>query len=133
MNVRKYATVLLPFLALLAAGGSLQAQPPYTPQPRFSPYLNLNRPGTPAGINYYGLVRPEFEFRRSIQQLQNQNQAQQQSIDALQSSAVPPPTTGHAVGFLNEGVYFQNLGSAATTVSSQPRTTGTVQPARSRR
>ena len=50
-------------LVALLAGATTPAwaqlgsyQPPFTPRPTFSPYLNLNRAGSPA-VNYYGLVQ----------------------------------------------------------------------------
>src|SRR4051812_34825560 len=39
-------------------------------QPAVSPYLNLNRAGSNAGINYYALVKPQMDTAKSIQQLQ---------------------------------------------------------------
>src|SRR5438105_2383706 len=48
----------------------------YTPgnRPAYSPYLNLLRRDNPLGAagNYYGLVRPEINFRNSIGQLETQ-------------------------------------------------------------
>src|ERR1700678_234592 len=45
---------------------------PLNQSPAFSPYLNLNRGGTSAAINYYGLVRPQIDFQNSINNLQQQ-------------------------------------------------------------
>ena len=40
-------------------------------QAAFSPYLNLLRGGNSTLLNYYGLVRPEQEFRQANQQFQS--------------------------------------------------------------
>src|SRR5689334_4123182 len=45
--------------------------PGYT-SPAVSPYINLLRSGSPAAVNYYGIVRPEFQFQNSLQNLQQQ-------------------------------------------------------------
>ena len=68
-----------PIIGLLLAGAGLLAAPalphaaaqfPYpTSQPRVSPYQNLFRFGASTANNYYNLVKPEIEFRSSIQQL----------------------------------------------------------------
>ncbi|MBI1314170.1 hypothetical protein GC176_22985 [bacterium] len=42
-----------------------------TSRPAFSPYLNLLREGNSTLFNYYGLVRPEIEFRAANQQFQS--------------------------------------------------------------
>src|SRR6266849_4481527 len=51
-------------------------QPAGTPgnvnPPGASPYLNLLRSGSSQAVNYYGLVRPQTDFRNSIQGLQQQ-------------------------------------------------------------
>src|SRR5947208_342000 len=119
-------------LVALAAGPSIApAQPPAGPPgpppapPAVSPYLNLARRGTPAGINYYGLVRPEMEFRNAYQGLQNQAAQQQmmQGVDAQTGL----PTTGHTAVFLNTGSYFQSFSPglgltrpAATPAQARP-------------
>jgi hypothetical protein len=95
----------------------------YAAPSRVSPYLNLLRSGSAPGVNYYGLVRPEFEFRRNIGQLQAQNFAQQQAITGLQT-APTTVTTGHPVGFQNHLGYFQNL----SALGAGPFTGGTTQP-----
>jgi hypothetical protein len=41
-----------------------------TSRPTFSPYLNLLRGENSTLLNYYGLVRPEIEFRAANQQFQ---------------------------------------------------------------
>jgi hypothetical protein len=44
-------------------------------RPPISPYLNMDRTGNPA-INYYGLVRPQFDTTNKLQSLQQQLQQQ---------------------------------------------------------
>jgi hypothetical protein len=83
-------------------------------QPAVSPYLNLLRRDNPAYLNYYGLVRPEVEFRNSINRLQQQVNTNQESISNLESTT-PLPVTGHPAYFLNTARYFltQNAPAAA--------------------
>ncbi|QDU24156.1 hypothetical protein [Urbifossiella limnaea] len=99
--------------------GAAKAQPPVPggvggagniQRPSFSPYLNLLRSGSPA-LNYYGLVRPDQQFRQSITNLQGSVAANQQAIGGLQSEVeVGAPVTGHPTQFLNYGGYFLNSG-----------------------
>jgi hypothetical protein len=99
-----------------------RAQLPYTPppytRPAVSPYINLLRRGSDPGVNYYGLVRPQQEFRSGIQQLQQQVGGAQ-AVGEQQAGGLP--TTGHPVQFMNHLTYFQNLGSAAGQVGPARR------------
>lgn len=72
-------------------------------QPTFSPYLNLLRRGNSTFQNYYGLVRPEQQFRTANEQLQsNFNQVQRQISLAQQAKVAPPlKSTGHQVQFMS--------------------------------
>jgi hypothetical protein len=90
------------------AGGEARAQPPYT-RPAVSPYLNLLRRGSSPAINYYDLVRPQVEFRNSIQRLQQQQTDLSQDVAAGQQ-ALPPLTTGHPAEVMNYGPYFMTMG-----------------------
>src|SRR5262245_52854272 len=105
---RPVVTVLasLALTGLLPGGPALsQSPPPAYTRPAVSPYINLVRPDASAGVNYYGIVRPELEFRGNIRQLQ-QRQAElgTELVSQQQPSALPP--TGHPVQFGNEGNYF---------------------------
>jgi hypothetical protein len=85
-------------------------QPPTNPQgvSAFSPYLNMGRGGNP-GINYYGVVRPQFETQQSIQALQLGQQQLQQDQAALAGMNVLggyPLMTGHPTQFMNYGTFF---------------------------
>ena len=81
--------------------------------PAFSPYLNLLRSGNSAGFNYYGIVRPQLEFREGLGGLQNEVDLNRQLLlnsnnntaGGYDSYAL---TTGHAAVFLNNGGYFLN-------------------------
>jgi hypothetical protein len=93
----------------------ISAQPPGAgvrpaARPTFSPYLNLNRAGTSAAINYYGLVRPQVTYNSAIQQLQQTTQDLQQREPVVVGMELPP--TGHATGFLSHSKYFLNRGGA---------------------
>src|SRR5687767_4630019 len=91
-----------------AAPGFAQPGPraPAGPRPAFSPYLNLARRDVPAGVNYYGLVRPQLAAQANIQQLQQQIAGLQQGGGVqpgdLPGAADPRlPTTGQPTYFLN--------------------------------
>jgi hypothetical protein len=108
--------VLLVFgiLGLTAATGSAQPQVgPTQNRPAVSPILNILRPGNSAGVNYYGLVRPQMEFRNNIQDLQQQATGNAAVIADLNSAFIP--TTGHKTSFLNTGGYYSGGGSGGGT------------------
>lgn len=101
-------------------------------RPAYSPYLNLGRRGDP-GFNYYGLVRPQQEFRAEYQQLQFQSAALQQNVTGLDSTINSVPVTGQRSGFMTHLRYFNNtpygpttgaarspVAAALTTYSRQP-------------
>jgi hypothetical protein len=132
-----------PFWVALASGTvfvwlSLQtaaAQPP-RPQlgvaptnpyqgPALSPYLNLFRRDTLPAINYYGIVRPQFETNASLQQLQEQSLQTRQEVTAEAERFAP--TTGHPVQFQNQGPYFLTL-NRPTVGSREPLTTFRPRP-----
>ena len=87
MNLPQRLPLLFVAAALLAVGLShSEAQTPYyggprgakqpqrlgsmnrNSQPAVSPYINLLRRGNSTALNYYGLVRPEQEFRAANEQ-----------------------------------------------------------------
>lgn len=107
-------------LGLWLAVSQAQAQVPYvqsrsfsqygnaggigaTGQPTFSPYINLLRRGNSTLSNYYGLVRPEQQFRAANEQFQsNFNQVQRQLNSTQQTLNAPPlSSTGHRVRFMS--------------------------------
>src|SRR4051794_18518240 len=100
-------TPLLGVVVLLAGAAAAQAQSPIT-RPAVSPYQNLYRGGNTPSRNYYELVKPDLDFRASLQQLQQKNQANQQAISDLQAPA-GPVVTGHQAGFMTHRTYFQTV------------------------
>ena len=78
-------------------------------QPVYSPYLNLLRTNNSTLQNYYGLVRPEIQFRNAATTLQNEVLLNQQNIgylEAQNASANAQIVTGHGAYFLNTQGYF---------------------------
>src|SRR5262249_54130740 len=112
-------SLLVLTLAGLLAPSALYAQAPlpYTrpaaspiAPPVVSPYLNLLRRGSSPAVNYYGLVRPEFEFRSDIRQLQQQvNTVAADQAAAEQAAGIP--YTGHPTMFNNPSHYFPSMGT----------------------
>lgn len=117
--------LLLSALAMLCGAGWAAAQGPgpyvrpspnpnnpYA-RPTFSPYLNLVRSNNSffsAGINYAGIVRPQFQMYDQLNQLQGQVGALQTGLNAVDAQSSSLPTTGHATQFLNTSHYFRNSG-----------------------
>jgi hypothetical protein len=139
----KRLRVALPFIALLAGwlflAGRAEAQPgisinrpPGVAGPPVSPYLNLLRQGSPAGVNYYDLVRPQFQFQNSIQALQGQVTTLGSQVAAETQGATGLPVTGHPVQFFNYSHYFPgrqgqgSVGRAPATTAAPPTGTGTT-------
>jgi len=96
----------LTFPAAQAAQAQVFGRPPGNPlgTPALSPYLNLANRGN-AAINYYGIVRPQQEFRRDYVQLQQELLATQSALTTT-DPGVLQLTTGHASRFFNYGHYF---------------------------
>jgi hypothetical protein len=79
-------------------------------RPAVSPYINLLRAGSSAGVNYYGLVKPDIEFRSGIQRNQQQISANQQSVTEFTAGM---STTGHPTRYMTHWSYFMNNGVGA--------------------
>jgi hypothetical protein len=115
--MRRVEWVLLALLMFLTAA-PLHAQevlsrPNTTPfqAPPTSPYLNMLRGGNPA-VNYYGLVRPQVDSQRAIQQLHQQVAVPAPSTGLTMDAY---PNSGHTVQFMNLSHYFSNnIGSGLT-------------------
>jgi hypothetical protein len=142
----KFTIASLAVLGLWATitSGRAWAQPilPYSnpyARPTVSPYLNLLRPGGTPAINYYGLVRPQFEFRATAQALQGQINQERQILNsetAAPGSDYPLPPTGHGARFMSYAGYFGNPGglgggglrnpgrSAANPLTNRPGLSG---------
>jgi hypothetical protein len=102
----------LALLAALVSGAAAPAQQPGAPRPAYSPYLNLLRPGGNAATNYYGLVRPQIDFRNQADALQQQINTNRAAIGvaAQVDPATGLPVTGHQTRFMNYGSYFPGAG-----------------------
>jgi hypothetical protein len=87
-------------------GSFAPGTPPMQAGPTFSPYLNLLQRGNPA-INYYGLVRPEMQFRSAIQNLSNELE-QTQADTAVNGQSQNLTQTGHPIQFFNLSHYYPN-------------------------
>ncbi len=128
-------------VAVFGVARPASAQPPVglpgpavAPTPPYSPYLNLLQRGTNPAISYYGIVRPQMEFRNAIQGLQYQAAITRQSL-ATQQQYDPQtglPLTGHASYFMNLGGYFMRTGAGAPGVGGfrAPAPVGGVQAGR---
>ena len=107
--MKRTVTAVLFVVAIVAAPAHAQFQPgPYGGpgySPPVSPYLNLLRRGSDPAINYYGIVRPELSFQRSIIGLQQQVNAvgAQAAADTQGLSLV---STGHPIVFSNYSHYY---------------------------
>jgi hypothetical protein len=101
-------------VAVSLGAGEVQAQAP--PPPGYSPYLNLVRPGNP-GANYYGLVRPQVEFRADLLRLQRNTTALQTGLSQMSGGDL---TTGHAAGFMYYGGYYPGLSRGGAPARSLP-------------
>jgi hypothetical protein len=105
-----------------AQGTVGQYTPPYQPRtPQFSPYLNMMRPGVNPALNYYGMVRPQQEATRGLQNLNTQLQQLDNTVLNSGMTAGAPTagsmlTTGHPVVFMNYGSYFPGRGGGAGMV-----------------
>src|SRR5438132_882791 len=82
--------LVLPLAVLLLACASSPARAqvpigtrPVSPfvRPPVSPFINLFRGGAAAGVNYYGIVRPQLETQAALQQLQLQGAAAAPYLD----------------------------------------------------
>ncbi len=109
MRSKSFYLVAAGLLGLTSAG-PVAAQFPARPggivptsSPAYSPYLNLLRNDNPTYLNYYGLVRPEVEFRGNIQNLQRQQTQTDDEVAGVNGSLA---ATGHRTMFLNNGGYF---------------------------
>lgn len=106
---------LLLSLGLTVAVASTGAAQPVPPgggasRPTFSPYLSLANGGNP-GANYFGIVRPQQQMQRQInqnaQQFQQSTGALQQELNGLAVGADPNlPSTGQVARFNSLAPYY---------------------------
>jgi hypothetical protein len=106
MKTCAFALVVLVGVAPLVAAQTPGSGVRPAARPAFSPYLNLNRPGASAAVNYFGMVRPQLTYNAAIQQLQTTTQELQQQQRETATSATELPPTGHSIGFLNHQRFF---------------------------
>jgi len=97
---------------------------PYQRPPTISPYLNLLNGGNTA-INYYLLVRPEFQQRELNRQFGNQmydldRRTRQGTTSEAEDLFPTLPGTGHAVGFMTYSPYY-NMGGVGRGGYQSPR------------
>jgi hypothetical protein len=119
--MKRFALVVLGTVGvlLIVGVGPAAAQPQFSnpiqspvAQPPVSPFINLFRQGNSPALNYYGLVRPQLEFRNAYQQLQQQQvsaEQQQAAVGPADVSGLPP--TGHVAQFNTQGRYFMTRGA----------------------
>ena len=103
-------------------------QSPLRGRPSFSPYLNLLRSGDGV-VNYYGLVRPEQEFRAANEQFQSQFNAVQKKIDSIEKEPEAGSNlgvTGHHVRFMSDP--YGGTGSVTSTLSDRDQRSGKLPP-----
>ena len=117
-----FVPVLVVIATLSLPAGDLCAQPPLpggmsSRPPAFSPYLNLLRSGGSPALNYFGLVRPEMQFRQAIQTLNSDVAQNRQQIGNLDPTNSALPFTGHTTQFMNLGGYFMNSGGNSASGS----------------
>jgi hypothetical protein len=123
--MKSFLPFALVLAAILAAAPPASAQVFYPPQagytrpglgyPTVSPYLGLRSGfGNPA-VNYYGLVRPQMNFRNDLLGLQGglQDQAAFLSLQQQQYYGNTPGVviTGTAANYQTHLRYFQNRGA----------------------
>lgn len=104
-------TLLVPNAFAQFPGGAFGRGPTPFSRPTVSPYLNLLQSGNPA-INYYGLVRPQLQFQRALQNLGDNVNTLGNNVNALDTNQTPQ--TGHKGSFMTQGMYFMTNGSAAS-------------------
>src|SRR6266851_973263 len=76
-------------------------------RPTVSPYLNLFNGGNSPAINYYGIVRPQIDFRNSLMIMQQQIAMGDQSM-ADMANSMTMLSTGHPSLFMSHRKYFLN-------------------------
>lgn len=119
-------------LAPATAGAQFQYQRPVTnPRPALNPILNMYR-GSPV-VNYYGVVRPQQQTARTLQQLQQEFKELTPALPPAtfgpEQAASPGVTTGHPVQFQNTATFFPQAGTRSGGMvggvqQAAPSTTG---------
>jgi hypothetical protein len=133
MRRKVIASGVLAVAAVCGSVGTVAAQPPSpigaVAQPTFSPYLNLLRRENPTYLNYYGLVRPQQDFRQSLLTLRQDVNTYQSQVQSLSSGQTGLPQTGHRTSFLNTMGYFMTMSGGPGNRQGIPAATGPSGPA----
>jgi hypothetical protein len=100
-------------------------------RPAFSPYLNLLRGGNSTLQNYYGLVRPEQNFRQADSILQREYGRLQYDVRSLQDPRYlfrgsTLRDSGHGAQFFSDS--YGNEGSIIETLNTRVQLMETLQP-----
>lgn len=95
-----------------------RSRSPFSTRPTVSPYLNLLRGGSPV-LNYYGLVRPEQEFRNTNDQFREQFRSVDRKLETFEQreGASNLGITGHHTRFLSD--QRGGSGSVMTTLTER--------------
>ncbi len=95
-----------------------RARSPFTSRPTFSPYLNLLRQGDPV-LNYYGLVRPEKEFRAANDDIRAEVGDVERKLESFEEREAGSNlgVTGHHVKFMSD--QQGGAGSVGQTLSDR--------------
>ena len=103
-------------------------QPPPRSRPTVSPLINQGAGGINA-FNYYGIIKPQFDTNRSINQLQqglqllNPDGSLQGALSQGQPNALGGMQTGHSATFFNYSHYYP-MGGTSTGSTSGVGATG---------
>lgn len=85
-------------------------QPPAKPRPAVSPYINQGAGGGINAFSYYGIIKPQTEANRSINELQQRINLDGSLRSPLEAGNAPNALgglqTGHAATFFSYGNYF---------------------------
>lgn len=124
--MKRSLRLLFASLAVLTclAVDSASAQAPYSQTqpyrpPAVSPYTGFLRRGGLPAVNYYNVVRPQFEFNRAVQGLQQQVTTAQQDITQLESPS-EVRATGFRAQFQNHTRFFMNHFSGQSPSANRP-------------
>jgi hypothetical protein len=104
--------VLLAMSSVAHAQFGTLGQPPARSRPTVSPFINQGVGGGINAFNYYGIIKPQFDTARSINQLQtgvqvlNADGSLKGAISQAQPNALGGMQTGHPATYFNYSHYF---------------------------
>lgn len=83
-------------------------------EPIISPYLNLVRPGTDPGFNYFTLVQPQMQQQRNAEMNASQLQGVNQDLQQAKTGAYGPTgglrPTGRGASYRNYSHFYPAMG-----------------------